>query len=95
MFSKSEGFGRVTVESAFHGVPVIGFDNAGISELIYHKKTGCIFKDFDSFLESVDFIMNSYNLIREESYLNANKIFNINNYCDEVYNFVLNEKVIK
>ena len=70
MFSKSEGFGRVTIESAFHGVPVIGFDNAGTSELIIHEKTGCLFQDFDSFLECVNFIMNSanYELIRETSF---------------------------
>ena len=61
MFSRSEGFGRVTIESALHGVPVIGFNNAGTSELIIDKRTGCLFKDLDSFLECVNFIMNSVN----------------------------------
>tara|TARA_B100001540_G_C15752306_1_gene617606 strand:- start:341 stop:1462 length:1122 start_codon:yes stop_codon:yes gene_type:complete len=93
MFSRSEGFGRVTIESALHGVPVIGFNNAGTSELIIDKRTGCLFKDFDSFLECVNFIMNSanYNLIREQAFLNANKRFNVRQYCDAVYSFVLNK----
>ena len=97
MFSKSEGFGRVTIESALQGVPVIGFDNAGTSELIIHKKTGCLFKDFDSFLECVNFTMNkaNYKLIREQSFLNANKKFNIKKYCNSVYSFVLKKKRIK
>ena len=93
MFSRSEGFGRVTIESALHGVPVIGFNNAGTSELIIDKRTGCLFKDLDSFLECVNFIMNSvnYNLIREQAFLNANKRFNLRQYCDSVYSFVLNK----
>jgi len=91
MFSKSEGFGRVTIESALKGVPVIGYDNAGTSELIDHKKTGCLFKDFDSFLDCVNFIMiaDNYKLVREKSFLNANKNFNTMKYCESVYNFTL------
>jgi glycosyltransferase involved in cell wall biosynthesis len=49
MFSRSEGFGRVTAEAMMRGVLVVGYDNAGTSELINNKVTGCLFNDFVSF----------------------------------------------
>lgn len=44
MCSKHEGMGRVTVEAMAACKPVIGYDNAGTSELIEHERTGLLFK---------------------------------------------------
>ena len=43
MCSHSEGMGRVTVEAMAAGKPVIGYDNAGTSELIVHGETGLLY----------------------------------------------------
>lgn len=44
MCSKNEGMGRVTVEAMSACRPVIGYDNAGTSELIKHEHTGLLYK---------------------------------------------------
>ncbi|PSN14671.1 glycosyltransferase family 1 protein [filamentous cyanobacterium CCT1] len=43
MCSKNEGMGRVTVEAMAACKPVIGYDNAGTSEIITHGKTGLLY----------------------------------------------------
>lgn len=45
MCSRSEAMGRVTAEAMAAGRPVIGFDNAGTSELIEHECNGLLYKD--------------------------------------------------
>lgn len=45
MCSKNEGMGRVTVEAMSICRPVIGYDNAGTSELIEHEKTGLLYEN--------------------------------------------------
>lgn len=91
MFSRSEGFGRVTIEAALKGVPVIGFDNAGTSELILDKETGCLFSDYNSFLTSLNFILTeeNYPLIREKSFENALKVYDVTTYCENIEKYVL------
>ena len=44
MCSKNEGMGRVTVEAMSARRPVIGYDNAGTSEIIKHEYTGLLYK---------------------------------------------------
>ncbi|NJN12565.1 MAG: glycosyltransferase family 4 protein [Richelia sp. RM2_1_2] len=44
MCSKNEGMGRVTVEAMSACRPVIGYDNAGTSEIIKHEYTGLLYK---------------------------------------------------
>ncbi|QIR37809.1 glycosyltransferase family 4 protein [Tolypothrix sp. PCC 7910] len=44
MCSKNEGMGRVTVEAMSVCRPVIGYDNAGTSEIIQHEKTGLLYR---------------------------------------------------
>lgn len=44
MCSKNEAMGRVTVEAMASSRPVIGYDNAGTSELIEHEKTGLLYR---------------------------------------------------
>ena len=43
MCSKNEAMGRVTVEAMSACRPVIGYDNAGTSELIDHEHTGLLY----------------------------------------------------
>jgi glycosyltransferase involved in cell wall biosynthesis len=98
MFSKSEGFGRVTVEAAFNGVPVIGFDNAGTSELIVDRETGCLFRDLDSFNESVCFMLkntNNYHAVREKAFHNAWGLYSQEVCCNNVEKVVLDLFTLK
>src|SRR4029079_1002455 len=44
MCSKSEAMGRVTVEAMSASLPVIGYDNAGTSEIIQHERTGLLYR---------------------------------------------------
>ncbi len=44
MCSKNEGMGRVTVEAMSACRPVIGYDNAGTSELIKNQHTGLLYQ---------------------------------------------------
>lgn len=43
MCSKNEAMGRVTVEAMSACLPVIGYNNAGTSEIIQHGKTGLLY----------------------------------------------------
>jgi glycosyltransferase involved in cell wall biosynthesis len=45
MCSKSEAMGRVTVEAMSACRPVIGYDQAGTSEIIQHGYTGLLYRD--------------------------------------------------
>jgi len=91
MFSRSEGFGLVTVEAMLHGVPVIGFDNAGTSELIEDKVTGYLFQDKQSFLTCVKSLLSddNYNIVRNNALKIAILKFNIQSYCSEIERFVV------
>lgn len=48
MCSRSEGFGRVTVEAMLHGRPVIGAAAGGTREIIKNKVNGLLYKTGDS-----------------------------------------------
>ncbi|MGN7887973.1 glycosyltransferase family 4 protein [Dyadobacter endophyticus] len=45
MCSPHEAFGRVTVESMMHGVPVVAYKSAGTAEIIDHEITGLLYHD--------------------------------------------------
>ena len=53
MCSPSEAFGRVTVEAMAYGIPVLGYDNAGTSELIKNGYNGLLYNDESLALENV------------------------------------------
>lgn len=91
MFSRSEGFGRVTVEAMGQRVPVIGYNNAGTSEIIKDRETGCLFLDYSTFEDSVKFLIgNEQNYIRiqEAAYQYACKTFSEDVYVKNVEQFV-------
>lgn len=91
VFARSEGFGRVTIEAMLRGIPVIGFNAAGTTELISHGNTGYLFSDYGEFLNSLRQLLSSreqFNLIREQAYNNAITQFSEKEYCLNVLNFV-------
>ena len=90
MFSKSEGFGLVTVEAMLRKIPVIGYDNAGTSELIENEKSGYLFKDFESFIDAVKQLQSpiKYNNIRENAFERAQLLFSDKNFCANIENFI-------
>lgn len=45
MCSRSEAFGRVTVEAMAYGIPVVGYNHAGTAELIRHNENGFLYND--------------------------------------------------
>ncbi len=53
MCSLNEAFGRVTVEAMAHGIPVVGYDNAGTGELIDDGENGLLYDDSRRTLEDV------------------------------------------
>ena len=91
MFSRAEGFGRVTVEAMCHGVPVIGFDNAGTSEILSDRISGCLFSDYNSFEDSLLFLTESqenYFRIRENAFSILKKRFDEKIYVSKVEQFI-------
>lgn len=56
--SKSEAFGRVTIEGMLSSLAMIGRDSAGTSELIKDKETGLLYEpgNLDSLLEKIEFL---------------------------------------
>ena len=88
--SKSEAFGRVTVEAMLHGVPVIGAASGGTLELIKDGTTGMLYKqnNVEELANKIKVIIDNpelYNKISVNAYEFA-KGFTISNTANEVYN---------
>lgn len=91
MFSRSEGFGRVTIEAMINGVVVVGYNNAGTSELITNKVTGFLFSNYSSFENSILTATKSsekYNQIRENAFNFISDECNTKRYCSSVEKFM-------
>jgi len=89
MCSKNEGLGRVTPEAMFCGSVVVGFDNAGTSELIEHGVDGLLYKTFDEMVENVIELLKSPATMQElrvKARLKA-----INSYTNEEYSTAVNK----
>lgn len=92
VFSRSEGFGRVTVEAMFNGVPVIGLNRGGTVELIQHGKTGFLVDDFQSFAVAVNMLYSSpdfYHSISQNAFLEAKERFSDEKYVNNVEQFII------
>jgi glycosyltransferase involved in cell wall biosynthesis len=73
------------------GIPGIGFDSGGTSELIEHGNTGYLFNDLRSFkksLYSVTSLEEIFNSIRMQAFDSSTKKFNDVRYCESVDAFV-------
>ena len=91
MFSRSEGFGRVTVEAMFNGVPVIGLNRGGTIELIKDGKTGFLVDDYISFEKAAGklfFNEDYYNEIRLNAFNEAKETFSVERYVNNVEQFI-------
>lgn len=60
MSSRSEGFGRTTVEYMFNSIPVIGYEGGATPELIKDKVTGRLYKTDEDFDKCVLDALSSY-----------------------------------
>ncbi len=91
MFSRMEGFGRVTVEAMQKGIPVIGYNAGGTAELIQNGYNGFLFNDMDGFEKAVSQLFVSddeYNRICHQAYIDARVKFSEGIYTKKVYDFV-------
>jgi glycosyltransferase involved in cell wall biosynthesis len=92
MFSRSEGFGRVTAEAMLRAIPVVGLNNAGTSELIENEKTGYLFKNYQEFEHGTIKLLSDnvhFNQMRKQTLMTAKDLFSKEKYCSSVENFVL------
>ncbi len=99
MCSKNEGMGRVTVEAMSVCRPVIGYDNAGTSEIIKHEYTGLLYRgehevlaqSMRRFLENPDWAKKLGN----NAWHVACKEYSIETYSDKIYNILKSVTEIK
>jgi len=88
MFSVSEGFGRVTVEAMARGIPVIGYNNGGTSEIIDDYINGYLFDNYKEFKAAFDHLLVNYNKMSLAAYQKYYSNFTENIYVEKVSNFV-------
>jgi glycosyltransferase involved in cell wall biosynthesis len=89
MCSKNEGMGRVTVEAMSACRPVIGYDNAGTSEIIQHEQTGLLYKGEHEALalcmrrciENPDWVK----MLGKKAWLVARQEYNTEIYAEKIY----------
>lgn len=65
--SRSEGFGRTTVEAMMCGIPIIGADNTATLELIGKNKTGILYKTGNPYdlANKIDYVINNQKHIKK------------------------------
>lgn len=93
MFSRMEGFGRVTVEAMQYGVPVIGYNSGGTAEIIIHGKNGFLFDDERQFVEAVKNLFSSpvkYKEMSKNACTDSCERFSVERYCNTIEKFVCN-----
>lgn len=91
MCSRSEAFGRVTIEAMLRKIPVIGYAAGGTTELIDEGVTGFKFKDYGDVIMALDTIVNNkeiVNSIINNAYINAKEKYSEFAYTTNVYNFI-------
>ena len=94
MCSRSEAFGRVTIESMLRCKPVIGYAAGGSPELIEDGVTGFIFKNVDDVVRALDLItrepLKTTDIVKNAQ-ARALKVFSEKTYTSNVYDFIINE----
>lgn len=91
MNSRSEGFGRVTVEGMLSGLLVVGRNAAGTSEIISDQKTGVLYRDKQEFCNCVSDINKNrkkYKIIAKCGQEFACKSFQPENTAQEVVRYL-------
>ena len=86
MCSKSEGFGRVTVEYMMNGLAVIGTDSGANPEIIVDNETGLLYKfgNYESLSLKILFLINNVNVLRKYGKLGRKRA--IKYFSEETYN---------
>ena len=91
MCSQNEGMGRVTVEAMSACRPVIGFDQAGTSELIEHGKNGLLYHGIQELIDCMLHLAGNP-LLGEEmgryGWELARKKYTVEKYAEQVYQVV-------
>ncbi|WP_288153552.1 glycosyltransferase family 4 protein [Phocaeicola sartorii] len=91
MCSHCEGFGRVTIEAMQRGIPVLGFNSGGTTELIEDGFNGYLFSDEDEFKRKIQILLQSedhFNKIRRNAYEDSRKKYSAETYCRNVEEFI-------
>lgn len=95
MCSRSEAFGRVTIESMLRYKPVIGYEAGGTPELIKDGITGFKFKTEADVIKALDVIAHDSEKTRQivfDAQREASVAFSEKLYTNNVYDFIINEK---
>lgn len=94
MCSRSEGFGRVTIEAMLRKIPVIGLDSGGTSELIEEGITGFKFKNSNEIINAITKLITDKKLLLD-IVTNAHNVaidkYSEQRYVHDVYDFVINQ----
>lgn len=91
MCSHCEGFGRVTIEAMQRGIPVLGFNSGGTTELIEDGFNGYLFSDEDEFRGKMQMLLQSedhFNKIRRNAYEDSRKKYSAEVYCRNIEEFI-------
>lgn len=91
MCSRSEAFGRVTIEAMLRNKPVIGLNTGGTSELIEHGKTGFKFTSINDIMKALNLLVyesEQTERIIDNARNRAVELFSEINYTSNVYHFV-------
>lgn len=97
MFSRMEGFGRVTVEAMQRGIPVIGYNSGGTSEIIKNGFNGYLFKTENEFLKVFKELFSSnnhYRKISHQAYVDARKYYSEEIYAKNVYDYICGLRLV-
>lgn len=91
MYSKAEGFGRVTVEAMQAGTPVIGYKGGGTEEIVENGYSGYLFSDFSSSLKDIQDKLRDqevYSRLSENAIHSAHEKFSEKTYCANVVSVI-------
>ena len=91
MCSSCEGFGRVTVEAMQRGIPVIGLNTGGTSELVKDGFNGYLFNSIQEIPSKLSLLLESkehYNHIRRNAYTESRSMYSVTQYCKSVEDFI-------
>ncbi|QIA08546.1 glycosyltransferase [Draconibacterium halophilum] len=90
MCSEKEGLGRVSIEAMLNKCPVIGFDNAGTSEIVTDGQTGLLYKTLNQLVEQMNYVVNhtkAMDLITKTACQYAKKTFSSKTYGEKIYRY--------
>ena len=98
MFSRMEGFGRVTVEAMQRGIPVIGYNSGGTSEIVKNGYNGYLFQSEKEFLAVFKELFSSndhYKTISHQAYIDAHKNYSEEMYAKNVFDYINSLRLVK